>query len=102
MTIDAVLSRVHQPPPRSSFRRLLGRSLSAHRSDRLYVWQLFKRAADVEGLMGALALLPEEKRTLYRKHLDANKQPWWNPDAIWANWPKMLDELKIASPAAWK
>ncbi len=26
----------------------------------------------------------------------------WNPAAIWANWPTMLDELKIASPTAWK
>jgi hypothetical protein len=68
----------------------------------LYVWKLFHRAADAQGLTAALALLPEEKRTLYRKHLNAHVQPWWNPKAIWANWPNMLDELKIASPTAWK
>jgi hypothetical protein len=67
----------------------------------LYVWDLFRRAADLQGFTAALALLPVEKRTLYRKHLDDYKQPRWNPTAIWANWPKMLDELKIAWPAAW-
>ncbi len=67
-----------------------------------YVWKLFHRAADAQGLTAALALLPVEKRTLYRKHLEAHVQPWWNPEAIWANWPNMLDELKIASPTAWK
>ena len=74
----------------------------AEQTKMLYVWDLFRRAADAEGLVGALALLPEEKRTLYRKHLDANTQPWWNPDAIWKNWPKMLDELKIGTKSAWQ
>jgi len=67
----------------------------------LYVWDLFKQAVQVQGLTAALALLPQERRTLYRKHLADHKQPWWNPDAIWQGWPIMLDELKIGSPTAW-
>ena len=67
----------------------------------LFIWDLFRKAAEANGLTAALALLPEERRTLYRKHLAANIQPWWNPDAIWANWPAMLDELKIGSPGSW-
>jgi hypothetical protein len=66
-----------------------------------YIWHLFRHAVEVQGLQAALALLPEEKRTLYRKHLAAHTQPWWNPDAIWANWPTMLNELEIASAKAW-
>ena len=67
----------------------------------LFIWDLFRRAADAEGLMGALALLPKDRRTLYRKHLAANTHPWWNPDAIWANWPAMLKELEIGTAKTW-
>ena len=64
-------------------------------------WLMFEDSVNVRGLCPALALLPEERRTKYRKHLAAHPQPWWNPDAIWAQWPAMLDELKIASSEAW-
>ncbi|MCH8685868.1 hypothetical protein [Pedomonas mirosovicensis] len=66
-----------------------------------YIWELFLRAAEHTGLPAALALLPAEKRTLYRKHLNGQALGWWDVEAIWANWPPMLDELKIASPKAW-
>jgi hypothetical protein len=64
-------------------------------------WSIFEDSVKIRGLNAALALLPEERRTKYRKHLAAHPQPWWNPDAIWAQWPAMLDELKIASAKAW-
>ena len=60
-----------------------------------YVWDLFKCAVEVEGLSAALALLPEEKRTLYRAHLKAHANSWWDPAAIWQKWPTMLEKLKI-------
>lgn len=56
----------------------------------------------VRGLDLALKLLPKHKRTAYRKQFIKAAPDWWNPDAIWANWSKMLDELKIASPTEWK
>lgn len=59
----------------------------------LFVWELFKCAVQDNGLPAALALLPLERRTLYRKHFKAHNQPWWQPDAIWAKWPGMLEEL---------
>ena len=68
----------------------------------VYVWHLFRRAADTHLLATTLALLPPEKKTLYRKHLKAHEKSWWDPKAIWAHWPAMLDELKIASATAWK
>ena len=68
----------------------------------LYVWNLLWRAADAQGLPAALALVPEEKRTLYRKHLKDYTEPWWEPLGIWQKWKPMLDELKIASPKAWE
>jgi hypothetical protein len=64
-------------------------------------WSMFADSVKVRGLCAALALLPEERRTKYRKHLAAHPQPWWNPDAIWAQWPAMLDELKIATAETW-
>lgn len=64
-------------------------------------WSVFEDSVKVRGLTAALALLPEERRTKYRKHLAAHPQPWWKPGAIWAQWPVMLNELKIASANAW-
>ena len=67
----------------------------------LYIWDLFRCTVEVKGLQAALAMLPEDKRTVYRKYLGAHGQPWWDPKAIWANWPVMLDELKIGSATSW-
>ena len=67
-----------------------------------YVWPLFCDSVSVRGLDLALLLLPKHKRTAYRKQFKKAAPEWWDPDAIWANWPKMLEELKIASPTAWK
>jgi hypothetical protein len=90
------------PNPFSSMMMVsLPKAPPSEQSKMLYVWDLFRRAADAQGLTAALALLPVEKRTLYRKHLDAHKQPWWDPEAIWSNWPVMLDELKLASFKSW-
>lgn len=47
----------------------------------------------MRGLNTALAVVPG--RTKYRKHLAAHPPPWWNPDAICAGWPAMLDGLKL-------
>ena len=68
----------------------------------LYIWDLFRCTGEVKGLQAALAMLPEDKRTVYRKYLGAHVQPWWDPKAIWANWPVMLDELKIGSATSWE
>jgi hypothetical protein len=48
------------------------------------------------------SLLPAERKTKYRKYLAGYPTSWWDPTAIWAKWKAMLDELKIASPTAWK
>lgn len=66
-----------------------------------YVWELFLDSVTARGCPSALKLLPEAKRTAYRKWLLKHPTPWWDPDAIWAKWPAVLDELKIAVAEKW-
>ncbi len=66
-----------------------------------YIWQLFLNAAEHTSLPTALDLLQSDKRTMYRAHLKDQKMPWWDIDAIWLQWPAVLDELKIASTKHW-
>jgi hypothetical protein len=61
------------------------------------VWAMFLDSAQVRGVNQALALLPTERRTRYRKHLKNNQEPWWDPAAIWTKWPEILAELKLIS-----
>ena len=66
-----------------------------------YVWPLFCDSVSVRGLHAALQLLPEHKRPVYKKQF-ANAAPdWWNPDAIWAQWPALVEQSKIGDPKAW-
>lgn len=66
---------------------------------REYVWTFFLDSAKVRGLSPALKLLPEERRTEYRKWLGKHPVSWWQPDAIWAHWPSVVEKLSIASSA---
>lgn len=56
-------------------------------------WQLFCDSVRVRQLTNALAVISDERRTIYRKHLKQHAAPWWNPDAIWTHWPVMLEEM---------
>jgi len=60
-------------------------------------WTLFSDSVEKRGLAAALALLPKDRRTAYKKHLSANALPAWKPEEIWAGWVPMIEELKIAS-----
>jgi hypothetical protein len=60
-----------------------------------YMWSLFTDSVSVRGLPAALALLPSEKRTAYRKHLKLFEHELWTPDEIWAKWPACLAEYKL-------
>ena len=64
-----------------------------------YVWPMFCDSVRVRGLDGALKLLSKNKakKTAFRKQFKNAAPLWWNPDAIWANWPAMLKELGIAT-----
>jgi hypothetical protein len=64
---------------------------------RAYIWTMFMDSVTARSLPVALKLLPEEKRTMYRKWLQQNAVEWWNPDTIWAAWPAYLVESKILS-----
>jgi hypothetical protein len=56
---------------------------------------MFLDSVAMRGPTAALALLPEERRTRYRKHLKAQPHPAWQPDAIWKGWPAMLSDLSL-------
>lgn len=60
-----------------------------------WVWPLFLDAVAQRGLVPALLLLPEKQKTAYRKHLDQHQVGWWDPDAVWAQWPKALSVLQL-------
>jgi hypothetical protein len=60
-----------------------------------WVWELFKDSVLQRGLPSALALLPKERRTLYRGHLNKNAHPLWDPIAIWENWPTVIKQSEL-------
>lgn len=66
-----------------------------------YLWTLFTDAVAQRGLDPALKLLPQAKRSAYRKYLAAQKKSWWMPTTIWQSWPKVLDDLKLTDPKFW-
>ena len=67
-----------------------------------YIWQLFQDSAEKRGLEVALALLPKNKRTMYRQHLASSKPIWWDPETIWLGWKAYLDQTQLANPKSWK
>jgi hypothetical protein len=66
-----------------------------------YVWALFTDAVAQRGLDPALKLLPQVKRTAYRKYIAAHKRPWWKPEIIWQSWLSVLDDLKMTDASFW-
>lgn len=58
-------------------------------------WQMFCDSVQVRQLSNALALLSEEKRTEYRKHIKQNATSWWDVDAMWSSWESVLKEMKF-------
>ena len=62
-------------------------------------WSMFEDSVRQRGVDQALALLSKERKARYRKHLKQNCLPWWDPDAIWANWPTYLQSFPIGDKA---
>jgi hypothetical protein len=60
-----------------------------------WIWELFKDSVLQRGLPSALALLPKEKRTLYRAHMQKHAHPLWDPIAIWKNWPAVIKQSEL-------
>ena len=59
-----------------------------------WMWSMFQDSVTVRGCAAALALLPTLRKTQYRNHLKKFPKPWWNPDAIWKNWPTAFPWLQ--------
>lgn len=66
-----------------------------------YVWPLFCDSVSVRGLHAALQLLPEGKRPVYKKQFAKAAPDWWDTDAIWAQWPALIEQSKVGVPEAW-
>lgn len=66
-----------------------------------YIWQYFLAKAEQAGMAAALALLPEAKRTKYRKHLKQQALPLLDEKLIWPRWANTLAELKISDAKYW-
>lgn len=62
-----------------------------------YIWTMFMDSVAARTLPMALKLLPEEKAAVYRKWLKQHPVDWWNPEAIWAEWPNYLNESWLLS-----
>lgn len=54
-------------------------------------WSMFEDSVHVRGVSNALALLPVERRKKYRDYLKTHGKPWWDPEAIWSNWPEGVE-----------
>lgn len=66
-----------------------------------YLWTMFTDAVAQRGLDPALKLLPQAKRTIYRKHLAGSSKNWWMPNVIWQSWPSVLDDVKLTNVEYW-
>jgi len=66
-----------------------------------YLWEMFRDSVQVRTLPVALKLLPVEKRTQYRKWLDAHPTSWWCPDDIWKKWPSAVGADGLDDPNVW-
>jgi hypothetical protein len=66
-----------------------------------YFWEFFIRSAESIGLAAALALLPTNKRTGYRKFIQQNCATWWKPEEIWPRWQSTLSDLKVSDTKHW-
>ncbi|MFS2325367.1 hypothetical protein U2P60_08190 [Brucella sp. H1_1004] len=58
-------------------------------------WQMFCDSVQIRQLGNALALLSDEKRADFRKHIKQSAAPWWDPEAIWSNWENVLEGMKF-------
>lgn len=89
------------PNPFASLQLVVPQTAQPPDEAKSYIWEMFLDSVTVRGLTSASKLLPEEKRTTYRKWLLKHPIPWWDPNAVWAKWPAVLDELKIAAAENW-
>ena len=67
-----------------------------------YIWTMFTDSVAQRGLDPALKLLPQDKRTKYRKHIAAHTRPWWMPDIIWQQWLGVLKSLQMIDINYWQ
>ncbi len=63
-------------------------------------WMRFCCTVAKIGLENALGSLAKKRRTAYRKHLKTLGTGWWNPEQIWSQWPKALDQSLVSDPKA--
>lgn len=66
------------------------------------MWPLFCDSVQVRGLNAALQLLSPTLRQRFKKQFSDAAPEWWNPDAIWEQWPPALKQSRLTDLAAWQ
>lgn len=62
------------------------------------LFRMFIAAAQVHGAHDMLAILGENNRKLFKKILDQCASPWWEPEKLWNQWPKLLADTFSVCP----
>ena len=57
-------------------------------------WKLFLPLARFEGAQASLARLSKHMRKVYKDKLEKAAVPWWHPDKIWEQYPKLMSSIE--------
>jgi hypothetical protein len=57
-------------------------------------YRLFLDSCRLKGTTNAIKSLDLDKRGHYERWLQSYKSPWWEPDVLWEQLPRVIDELK--------
>ena len=80
------------------FQSLVIRPFAALSFVQTETWRLFVAVAQWRGAQDALLMLDEDTRKVFRKQIESVKCDWYNPDAIWSTWQKLLSEVFWFTP----
>jgi len=56
-------------------------------------FKCFLMASQSQGGQNALLALTKPTRKKYKKYIDTYAAKWWQPHAIWQQWPSVIDSL---------
>jgi hypothetical protein len=60
---------------------------------------MFFDSCRIRGVGPALELIPPKLRKPYLEAVQLSIAPWWDPEAIWQHWPKLVSEMHSSDPS---